>query len=179
MSCCQFFTVVCSDQMVWKSFKRCFWYYVCPPSSPSKSKVGKRPAHVNLLFECIFKLPMNFYRCSQTRPYHTYFQTELVLFAVTKSCHFSQSTCRSLRLMSFQEKQEQGYTMFHEVVKNAKVSKRKVCSLLGPLKTILGPLKTIFLSVNGERNIGRVCVSKIMPIAYPGWSPSCLVWFWE
>ena len=35
---------------------------------------------------------------------------ELVLFAMTKSCHFSQSTCRSLRLMSFQEKQAQGYT---------------------------------------------------------------------
>ena len=35
----------------------------------------------------------------------------LVLFAMTKSCHFSQSTCRSLRLMSFQEKQEQGYTV--------------------------------------------------------------------
>ena len=32
---------------------------------------------------------------------------ELVLFAMTKSCHFSQSTCRSLR---FQEKLEQGYT---------------------------------------------------------------------
>ena len=35
---------------------------------------------------------------------------ELVLFAMTKSCHFSQSTCRSLRLISFQEKQERGYT---------------------------------------------------------------------
>ena len=34
----------------------------------------------------------------------------LVLFAMTKSCHISQSTCRSLRLMSLQEKQEQGYT---------------------------------------------------------------------
>ena len=34
----------------------------------------------------------------------------LVLFAMTESCHFSQSTCRTLRLMSFQEKQEQGYT---------------------------------------------------------------------
>ena len=34
----------------------------------------------------------------------------LVLFDMTKSCHFSQSTCRSLRLMFFQEKQEQGYT---------------------------------------------------------------------
>ena len=35
---------------------------------------------------------------------------ELVLFAMTKSCHFSQSACRSLKLMSFQAKQEQGYT---------------------------------------------------------------------
>ena len=35
---------------------------------------------------------------------------ELVLFTITKSCHFSQSACRSLRLMSFKEKQEQGYT---------------------------------------------------------------------
>ena len=41
---------------------------------------------------------------------------ELVLFAMTKSCHFSQSTCRSLRLMSFQEKQEQGYTCSIHVI---------------------------------------------------------------
>ena len=33
-----------------------------------------------------------------------------VLFAITKSCRISQSACRSLRLMAFQDKQEQGYT---------------------------------------------------------------------
>ena len=37
-------------------------------------------------------------------------EIELVLFAMTKSCHFSQSTSRLLRLMSFQEKQEQSNT---------------------------------------------------------------------
>ena len=51
-----FLTVVCSDQMVWNSFRRCFLYYVCPPSSLSKSKVGKCPAQVNLLCEWISKL---------------------------------------------------------------------------------------------------------------------------
>ena len=57
---------------------------------------------------------------------------ELVLFAMTKLCHFNQSTCRSLRLMSFQEKQEQAIhvqTVFTcnkvKGVKNAKVSERK------------------------------------------------------
>ena len=51
----------------------------------------------------------------------------LVLFAMTKSCHFSQSTCRSLRLMSFQEKkkkkkQEQGYTFsIHNIFTCSKV----------------------------------------------------------
>ena len=34
-----------------------------------------------------------------------------VLFAITKSCRISQSACRSLRLMSFQVKQVQGYTL--------------------------------------------------------------------
>ena len=110
---------------------------------------------------------------------------ELVLFAMTKSCHFSQSTCRSLRLMSFQEKQEQGYTTIFTCnnvkrVKMPRSAKEKagigfVCSLLGPLKTILGPLKTIILSLNVERNIGRVCISKIMPIIH--WAVSCLVVF--
>ena len=46
----------------------------------------------------------------------------LVLFAMTKSCHFSQSTCRSLRLMYFQEKQEQGYTCsIHNIFTRSKV----------------------------------------------------------
>ena len=69
-----FFTVVCSDQTVWNSFKPCSWYYVCPPSSLSKPKVGKCPGQVSLLCECICKLPLKFCRCSQTRPYHTCFQ---------------------------------------------------------------------------------------------------------
>ena len=112
---------------------------------------------------------------------------ELVLFAMTKSCHFNQSTCRSLRLMFYKKNKGKVTvkTIFtcNEVqgIKNAKVSKRKswnrvVCSLLGPLKTVLDPLKTILLSMNGERNIGLVCISKIMPIP---WAVSCLVWFWE
>ena len=37
----------------------------------------------------------------------------LVLFAMTKSCHFSQSACRSLRLMSFQEKTGARLHIFH------------------------------------------------------------------
>ena len=41
---------------------------------------------------------------------------ELVLFAMINSCHFSQSPCRSLRLMSFQEKQEKGYTCSIHVI---------------------------------------------------------------
>ena len=46
----------------------------------------------------------------------------LVLFAMTKSCHFSKSTYRSLRLMSFQEKQEQGYTVsIHNIFTCSKV----------------------------------------------------------
>ena len=46
----------------------------------------------------------------------------LVLFAMTKSCHFSQSACRSLRLKSFQEKQEQGYTFsIHNIFTCSKV----------------------------------------------------------
>ena len=39
------------------------------------------------------------------------------LFAITKSCRISQSACRSLRLMAFQVKQEQGYT--HSIHKNS------------------------------------------------------------
>ena len=40
-----------------------------------------------------------------------------VLFAITKSCRISQSACRSLRLMAFQVKQEQGYTLsIHKIL---------------------------------------------------------------
>ena len=42
---------------------------------------------------------------------------ELVLFAMTMSCHSSKSACRSLRLMPFQETQVQGYTCSIHVIK--------------------------------------------------------------
>ena len=55
----------------------------------------------------------------------------LVLFAMTKSCHFSRSTCRSLRLMSFQEKQEQGYTVsIHNIFTRSKVKGVKMLIFL-------------------------------------------------
>ena len=81
--------------------------------------------------------------------------TSHVLFAMTKSCHFSQSTYRSLRLMSFQEKQEQGYTCSihnsllkgHGVLRCPCIWFLEFYKLSCSLFTFLGELSLCFLNV--------------------------------
>ena len=65
--------------------------------------------------------------CDSLLHSHAWFWNQ-VLFPMAKSCHFSQSTCRSLRLMSFQEKQEQGYTFSIHIIWFCRVA-AQMCGL--------------------------------------------------
>ena len=62
-------------QMIDNRLKQCFMIYMRPPSSISKCKEGKSPAHANRLGKYVCRLSVKSKRCSKTVTYETAFET--------------------------------------------------------------------------------------------------------